>query len=269
MTDLHKFEHEAMNTVFTLRIVEADAKVARDSASAAIQLLDEIESKLSRYIEGSDVWQINHLQKGEATFISQLCYKCLRIALQANEQTGGRFDCTIGRQIEHLKTGATSPLPELSGQLNIDPKKPLVHCIEAGREIDLGGIGKGFALDRMRARLLEWGIQNGLLSAGASTHLAFGENSWPIELEDGFSKRTIQLKNHAISASGTDIQGAHIILPGEKTCAPSLKRLWVMDHTATAADVWSTACMLMKEKEIQTLIAQGAEIFFDKASAVD
>lgn len=263
MNDPYKFDHEAMNTVFTVRIPEADPQLARDSTQAAIQLLDQIENYLSRYIEGSDVWQINHMQAGDAIFIHRLSYDCLRLALQANEQTGGLFDCTLGRQIEHRKNETESPQPELTGQLKIEPKRPMVHCLEAGREIDLGGIGKGFALDRMRICLMEWGIQNGLLSAGASTHLAFGEKTWPIQLEGDSSSRTIELKNQAISASGTDVQGAHILSPENKIFAQPYKRVWVLDNSATAADIWSTATMLMTKEEIHALIAKGAEILVD------
>lgn len=264
MNDSYKYDHEAMNTVFSLRIAKADAPLANDSAQAAIQLLDQIENHISRYIEGSDVWQINHMKAGESVFINQISYDCLRLALQANAQTGGLFDCTLGRQIEHQKTGEQSPQPELAGQLKIDPKRPMVHCLEAGREIDLGGIGKGFALDRMRVCLIEWGIHTGLLSAGASTHLAFGETVWPVQLEGHSSNRTIELKNQAISASGTDVQGAHILFPGNKTSTQAFERIWVMDNSATAADVWSTSAMLMPEEEIHTLIARGADILVDQ-----
>jgi len=62
MSQIHQFDHHAMKTTFILRIVAEDAKLAHDVAHAAIVLLDEIENTLSRYIEGSDVFRINHME---------------------------------------------------------------------------------------------------------------------------------------------------------------------------------------------------------------
>jgi len=264
MKDLHKYEHEAMKTVFSLSIIEGDPVLARDSVRSAIQLLDQIENCLSRYIEGSDVWQINHMKTGQSIFISELSYDCIRLGLEAREQTGGLFDITLGRQIEHQKSREDSPQPELAGLLQIDPARPRVHCLEAGREIDLGGIGKGYALDCMAARLKEWGIRAALLSAGSSTQLAFGEKAWQIQLEGESSNQVVQLKNQAISASGTRIQGAHILYPGSDGQRPQPHAcVRVLDDSATAADVWSTATMLMTKEEINALIEGGAEILLD------
>ena len=119
------------------------------------------------------------------------------------------------------------------------------HCLEAGREIDLGGIGKGFALDAMRGLLEDWGIKAALLSAGASTQLAFGEHAWPIELIGDKEQRRISLQNEALSASGTGIQGSHIIPPGGNPENLPFERVWVIRNTAALADAWSTALILM------------------------
>lgn len=64
----------------------------------------------------------------------------------------------------------------------IDDARPQVHCLEGGREINFGGIGKGYALDVMAELCRQWGIPAGLLCAGASTQLAFGNSPWPISL---------------------------------------------------------------------------------------
>ena len=75
--------------------------------------------------------------------------------------TQGLFDITLGKQIEHQKRRSTGESPTLGGTLALDPDRPVIHCIEAGREIDLGGIGKGFALDCLKANMTECGIQSG------------------------------------------------------------------------------------------------------------
>lgn len=210
---IHHFTHEAMQTSFSLELHSSDPRRARDAAHAGIALIDAIESSLSRYIEGSDVWQINHMESGQSLFLAEVCYDCLRLALEAHTRTGGLFDITLGRQIEHRKNSLAGPPPPLDGRLMIDPDKPAIHCLEAGREIDLGGIGKGFALDRVKALLLDWGIDCALLSAGASTRLAFGDHAWSVSLPGAAEARTVELRDQALSASGTAIQGSHIVSP--------------------------------------------------------
>ena len=59
---------------------------------------------------------------------------------------------------------------------------PAITCEEPGREIDLGGIGKGFALDQLKQLLTEWDADDALLAAGASSLLAFGPSAWPVDL---------------------------------------------------------------------------------------
>ena len=198
MSDSHTFKHEAMKTTFTLRLIHAQAKHVRDAANQAFALIDEIENALSRYISGSDVSQINRMRSGQTLFISETCYECMRIALKIYVDSDGLFDITLGRQIEHQKNAMTGVVPRIEGQLMVDPDRPAIHCVEAGREIDLGGIGKGFALDRIVLLLQDLGIQSGLIAAGASTQLAFGENSWKIELTGSTNMPAVELNNQAL-----------------------------------------------------------------------
>lgn len=241
------FRHAAMNTEFTFRLIADEKERAHDAASAAITLPDELESKLSRYVPGSDVSQINHMQSGESLYLSDVTYDCLRQALTIGVESGGLFDISLGRQIEHLKSSSQGDQPELQGQLSLDPDKPAIHCLEAGREVDLGGIGKGFALDCIRKELEDWEIQSGLLSSGASTHLAFGDKEWQISYDP--DREPYSLRNAAISVSGVDVQGEHIVSPRPNQW-PLMQRLWVIQPSAAAADAWSTACFLMTAEEL-------------------
>ena len=249
----HLFQHEAMKTTFSLRLLESNAQLVRDAALAAIAQIDAIENSLSRYIEGSDVSQINHMKTGESLFISETCYECLLLSLEASEQTGGLFDITIGKRIEHQKNNQAGSNPTLEGKLQIDPDRPAIHCIQAGREIDLGGIGKGFALDQIQTLLKDWNIPSALLSAGASTQLAYGENVWPITLEHAGKRSHIELQNTALSASGTEIQGSHIMSPRDESATYTYPRIWALNKSAAFADAYSTAALLMDADELRSL----------------
>ena len=254
--DARLFEHEAMHTTFSLRLrgmAEADA---RDIAKLSFDLLDSLEARLSRFIEDSEISRINRMHAGETLYLSEATHQCLLLALDAYLRTGGLFDITLGARIEHAKSGGATPAPDLRGRLIIHPDVPAVTCEEPGRELDLGGIGKGFALDQLHALLGEWGAQDALLSAGASSMLAFGPTAWPADLA-GAETRRIQLANRSLSASGTGIQGAHIIHPAGTGSMPadSSTRVWVLAPTAAMAEVWSTALMLVPPAEIPDLIS--------------
>ena len=269
MSHIHQFDHNAMKTTFILRIVAEDAKLAHDVAHAAITLLEEIENTLSRYIEGSDVFRINHMETGQKLFISETCYNCIRIAAEAQEQTGGLFDITLGTLIEHQKNELAGSAPALSGTLSIDPDRPAITCVAAGREIDLGGIGKGYALDQLKVLLEDWGIESALLSAGASTQLAFGPKTWPIELSGDHNQQAIDLSNQALSASGVGIQGSHIVSPIEHTAPDyTFKRAWIIQPSAAMADAWSTALMLVDAEQLRTFDAPDNTLYFETTTGI-
>jgi thiamine biosynthesis lipoprotein len=262
LPDSHLFTHEAMHTTFSLRLIGHDRELLAGIAREGFDLLDGLEAKLSRFVDGSDVFRINRMQAGETLYLSEPCHQCLLLSMQACALTGGLFDITLGTRIEHRKSGANGPLPPLAGRLIIHPDVPAITCEAPGREIDLGGIGKGFALDLIKELLLDWGASGALLAAGASTLLATGPQSWPVELAGGLATRHLALTNQALSASGTDMQGNHIVHPGgDETRTTYLsERVWALAATATLAEAWSTALMLMRQGDVCAAIARQATL---------
>lgn len=252
LADARLVTHEAMNTTFALRLRGLDDETARGLMSECIHRIDSLEARLSRFIDGSDVSRINRMEAGETLYLSEECHQCLLLALDAYVATAGLFDITLGRRIEHRKAASDEPLPPVLGRLTIHPDVPAVTCEEAGREIDLGGIGKGFALDQLKRFLDEWGVEDALLAAGASSLLGIGPQSWPVDLAGDGGALRIQLVNESLSASGTGIQGSHIVHPGGDDFMPvrSCRRVWATAETAAMAEVWSTALMLVEADEI-------------------
>ena len=260
--DARHFTHHAMNTSFSLRLRGIDETTARGMARECFDQIDVLEARLSRFMEGSDVWRINRMQGGETLFLNEATHQCLLLALNAHAKTGGLFDITLGTTIEHRKSCPDETPPPLAGILSIDPETPAITCIEAGREIDLGGIGKGFALDQLRTLLEDWGVQDALLSAGASSILAIGPNAWPIDLSGTNETLRIEIRNQALSASGITIQGDHIVHPQGADAMPTQRcsRIWVSAADATNAEVWSTTLMLVEPNEIASFIESQNEL---------
>lgn len=267
MSRIETFEHAAMKTVFSLRIGIEEERNPGPVVRACVERIDELESLLSRYREGSEVQQINRMRAGEFLFLSESTYDCVRAALSMYEASGGAFDVSIGRQIEHAKQNQEGSPPALRGALALDPERPAIHCIEEGREIDLGGIGKGFTLDSLKILLEEHGVGRGLLSAGSSTHLAFGSGEWPIHLNGRKIDRRWMLSSRALSASGIEIQGSHILTPGSFERGCKRDRVWVAAKSATVADALSTTAMILEDADLERIIRQvdpDGEVILDR-----
>ncbi len=78
--------------MFQITVVESDPVYARQAAAAALAELEQVDNRLSRYVETSDVFRINRLAGGQATTVHLDTLECLRIALDVQEATDGAFD---------------------------------------------------------------------------------------------------------------------------------------------------------------------------------
>jgi len=249
MSGVQQFEQPGMNTCFTLRLRGVEAGRAASTAASFIAELERLESLLSFYRPDSDVARINSLAANETLHISPECHECLLLAAHAHAATGGLFDATQGARYEHRKRRSEGPEPAVAGQLAIDPGRPVVTCIEPGRQVDFGGIGKGFALEKLRLILAEAGVRDALVSAGASTHLALDGGPWRLQCGPQDSGETFELRGGALSVSGSSIQGEHVLGPPGEPPVQATHRIWIAHPNAALADAYSTAALLMTPDE--------------------
>ena len=258
--DVRRFSHEAMATVFEVYTAHADAAYAAQAAQAAFDLVDRLERELSRFLSNSDISRINRLGAGESTQVTPSTLECLVIARHMFDLTDGAFDISIG-------TG----LPSL--ELNTDDY--VVSATKGGVQVDLGGVGKGYAVDLIAELLEEWGLPIALVHGGFSSVLALdppaGSEGWPLTLSDPTAPSRVlhrlAVRQTALGASGVRKKD-HIRDP--QTGEPARGRLatWVAvprprvaqpleDGPRVAAtavtDALTTAFMLMRLEAIELL----------------
>ena len=272
IADAHHFSHEAMATVFELYIVEEDESYARGGAQAAFAEVDRLEMEMSRFIENSDITRLNNALAGEIVEVGMDVFDCLIRAVEMFEQTGGAFDISVGALYEcWLNEDKTVRCPskddlarasQLTGmnQLKLDTESFGVELLTEGLQLDLGGIGKGFAAERVADILREWSLNQALVLAGASSVLSVsvpvGMKGWPVRLRNPSQPSEIlarfELTEGALSGSGRQ-KGQHIIDPRQPEAGPVAGRLaaWSMAPDAVAADALSTAFMVLKPSEIE------------------
>ena len=267
---VHRFAHEAMATTFGLTIAGQTAAYAGEVAAAAFEELDRLDRELSRFVSGSDVACINRLRTGEHLRVGMAVYECLKTALWVGETTGGAFDVTVGPLVgfwhgrEALSSDDEIELERLRGRVGMDrlavhPNEPRVGAFGDEPGVDLGGIGKGYALDVLAGLLAEWGVTSALLHGGQSTVLALGGmpdgRDWPLALRHPHDPERIfarlSLNAGSLSGSGIQIHGCHIIDP--RTGRPAVAKMgtWSLAPTGAISDALSTAFIVMTPAEIE------------------
>ena len=271
ISDAHHFSHEAMATVYELYIVDEDEDYARAGAQAAFAEVDRLELEMSRFLSNSDISRLNAAEVGETVDLGLDTFECLRRAREMHEKTGGAFDISVGalyacwldedRRLRQPSEDEIEQAHELTGMkhLKIDDEDFCAKVLTKGVQFDLGGIGKGFAAEKVAELLSEWSLEQSLVLAGASSVLCVGVpegmSGWPMKLRNP-GKRTevfarFDLKEGAVSGSGRQ-KGQHIIDPRSKDAGPVEGRLaaWSIAPDAIAADASSTAFMMLSDEEI-------------------
>jgi thiamine biosynthesis lipoprotein len=250
MAIIHQFNHRAMATHFQVRIANEERTYAAQAAQAAIELLDALESRLSRFRPHSEIAQIASLKPGEKMRLSEPTFACLQIAKRIELVTQHAFCVTPAA----LQTQARLP----QWDLHVDELS--IQCESGKLEFDLGAIGKGFALDRMGDLLRQWDCPSLLLVAGGSSILAGDPPGdiagWSCGLGDDDATQRYLLARASLSGSGLAVKGEHILDP--RTGRPALRqtRAWVLADTAAESDALSTACMVLSLPEIDDVLAQ-------------
>ncbi|MHC4157672.1 MAG: FAD:protein FMN transferase [Planctomycetota bacterium] len=279
MRQAHRFSHEAMATTFEIFIVHSDSRYAAQAAWAAFDELDRLETELNRFIENSDISRINNLTANQPLRIGLPAFECLQLSSRIYDETEGAFDITIGSLLEcWLGKGDKAGRCPSKEQLNVVRQHTGLHLIELDEaqhtvnlrtspvQIDLGGIGKGYAIDQMARLLRDWSIEVALIHSGCSSVLALGApqgtKGWPLTLSNPCGHKQIlayvNLRNRALSGSGLQ-KGRHIIDP--RTARPVEGKLaaWACAHTAAMADALSTAFMVMSPDQVKQYCLQHSD----------
>lgn len=275
VADVNRFAHRAMATTFEIIVQHENKVYARQAADAAFDELDRIERELSRYVENSDVARINRLPADQPLLLGLDTFECLQISTNVHAETGGAFDVTVGLLVDcwhgkDRKLRIPSPeelafARERTGMslLHLDESRYTIELGSSPIHVDLGGVGKGYAVDRMAVMLRDWSIERALIHGGFSSVLALeapqGAAGWPVTLSDPRDRSRIlarpNLKSVAVSGSGLE-KGSHIIDPRNGRPIEAKIAAWSVAPDAARGDALSTAFMVMTVAEVQDYCAR-------------
>ena len=191
-----------LDTICQIDIYSMDEEAANDSIQGAFKLCSEYEKLLSKTMEGSDIWNINHAE-GKAVKVDDKTIEVIEKGIYYGDLSKGRFDITIGKVTDlwdfHAEEPKVPDAEDISDALShvnykaiaIDGNKVKLNDPDA--QIDLGGIAKGYICDKVSEYLASQGVESGVVSLGgniAAIGLKNGKDKWKIGIERPYSDRT-------------------------------------------------------------------------------
>ena len=280
MKDKHRksvfrFAHFAMGTTFEVLLAEKNEDYARQISQAVFTEIDRIKDIISRFDPTSEIGQINRLRAGQTLRIGVETYECLKTALVLHAETHGAFDINVGMLMKYRGEQLFErqfPRVDIQKQLELSRKTrgyAIKYLPAKGMEeptelsLDLGGIGKGFALEGTVEILSDWGVKRALVHGGTSTAMSIGtppegegqRKGWPVGIGGDWkcpkTPNKFFLKDRAISGSGTEVKGDHIFDPATNKPAKGHRAVWVSHPAAAVADALSTAFMVMSTEKVR------------------
>lgn len=250
----------AMGTRLSLRIEGAPQERLTAASEAAFMECSRIESACSTWSPDSVFSRLNEAG-GRAASLDREWLELLDRALAQSRRSRGSFDPVLFRllAVYGVRTGGRAPSEtELADaraasgatHLRLDTRSGTAR-LDMGAGIEEGGFAKGYALDRMKARLADAGIASGLLDFGGQL-LAFGK---PMDVtiadprQRTLARFSLTLKDASLASSGLSEHGRHIVDPRSGLLCEDWGSVSVIAASGLDADCLSTALYVMGPRQ--------------------
>jgi thiamine biosynthesis lipoprotein len=298
---LVRVSRRAMATRFEVAIPVGSHRAPVAAAEDALNLIDELEDQMTVFRDHAEVSQLNaSAADGFVEVESRLFELFSRCAIWTRE-TGGAFDIATGALTKawgfYRRDGAVPPAAELVAAMHatgfrhvvLDETRRAVKFRRKGLELNLGAVGKGYAIDRA-AELLrtKWGVRSALLHGGGSSVYAIGappgdSRGWPVRLKHptnpDASLGVSYLRDTGLGTSAATFQFfeyngrklGHLLDPRTGWPAEGTASASVLAPTAAEADAMSTAAFVLGAEGAERLTrlrpALGAVLLAENAPA--
>jgi len=284
---VHKTKY-AMGTVYEIAAYDESPQRALKAIDQAFVEVVRLDEMLSNYKPESDLSRLNRNGHYHAEKVPPDLYRVIEESLTYSKLSGGKFDITVAPLVDMWKAalrGDRVPTAEEQQKLRacvgyekIELIPPdMVEFHSPCMRIDVGSIGKGYAVDRAVDILRANRIKNALVDAGQSSIYGMGappgRSAWEVHLRDPSNRvdPTVMLSENSVSTSeqtppsllGNETAG-HIIDPDNGKPLETKYALSIVVKTGTASDALSTTLLLVgpeKGKSIVRELADAAAIW--------
>ncbi len=256
-----------MGTFVTISAYGSDRQMVQQAISETFDEMRRVDRLMSLHRADSELNSLNSRGDLEPVKVSPELFQVIVKAQEIAKETDGSFDITI-RPLADLwgfiwkeyrlptKTELEAILPRVNYKLiEINSARQTIRFLKPGVSLDLGGIGKGYAVDRAIEKLRSLGISNAMVKAGGDLRvIGFppGKTNWTVQLEDPEKRgrrRNILLRDAALSTSGNYenffmIHGkrySHILNPETGLPIQNISACTVIAPTCTESDAYATA----------------------------
>lgn len=263
----------AMGTMFDIVVYHTSRSHAQRAVAEALDEIVRLEAVMSHYRGDSDLTRLNRAGSEYVTVDPSL-HDVIRESLVVSRASGGRFDVTIAPLLRTWKRAA-----ERGSRPSDDDIAEARRCVgyqnielgDANRirfrstctEIDLGGVGKGYAVDRALAILRSAGIRHAMINAGSSSIAATGappgRKGWAVLL----GQSVLLLSGSSVSTSQQDPAspyGGDIVDPLRGVPVETRMAVSVVAPSATLADALSTTLVMLSVEEGKQVLAQFPDV---------
>jgi thiamine biosynthesis lipoprotein len=262
-----------MGTVLQITLVAPDQALGREALRALFAVASDLDALLSVYAPQSEVSLLNAASGTEPRRVSPELERLLQRSVEYSVLTSGSFDVTVGPLIALWTRAAKRNVPPTPDELAAARARVgyqkiqiggdgRVALAEPGVAIDLGGIAKGWALDRMRPVLESFAIRDALLNFGQSSVWALGSpqdgDAWRLLVRGPGETLlgVIALAERALSVSGSlgqwlEIGGeryGHVLDPRSGQALRQRRQALVLAPDATQAEALSKALLVLGEE---------------------
>ncbi len=260
----------AMTTAIEMEFWTEDPAVASEAGDAVLALFDRIDHQMSRYREDSELSRVNREAANGPVEVSDSLFTVLQQALRISELSHGAFDISFG-SIGYLydfrarQQPSDEELAEGLAKVNyrsvvLDPSANTVRFLDEGVRLDLGGIAKGYTVDRGIDILKSFGIRHARLSAGGDLRLLGDKRGkpWIVGIRDPRSESrnamVLPLTNVAVSTSGdyerfffddNNERVHHILSPATGKPAKGVQSVTILGDDSITTDGLSTAVFVL------------------------
>jgi thiamine biosynthesis lipoprotein len=277
----YAYSMQKMGSPFNLIYYTSSVQKADSIANQSFKLVDSINIICSDYDSRSELYKLRSYELRKPIKVSPILFELLLSSRQAYNDSYGSFDITIGplsllwRSARSAKVfpsiGAIRAAKSLVGfsSIELDTLAQTITFLKRGIQLDMGGIAKGYAADKVAALIKTYGITTALVDAGGDM-ITLGmppqKNGWLIgvnvpEQQEALLSRKLLLANKAVATSGNAFQYmvhkgkkyGHIIDARTGYGALFQRNVTVVSPNATTADWLATACSILPLDQVKIL----------------